>query len=202
MVSGRIHWPDGSQQVAALVVAPGAGYHMDMPLIAELASRVPQIGAALIRFNWHYFDAKLPRSADSSSELEDLRAVVDYVRALERVDRVLLGGKSLGTIVAYAADTTEDRELPLVLLTPVCRSRQEFARFYPQLAERAGPVLIQLGNQDPLCRLDILYASAGAGTSIVVLPGDHALEVGVAEHDAENIELAVSVVMRWLRDVL
>jgi predicted alpha/beta-hydrolase family hydrolase len=39
----------------AIVLAPGQGYHMDLPLLAELAAALEAKGALVFRFNWDYF---------------------------------------------------------------------------------------------------------------------------------------------------
>lgn len=183
-------FPSGEGKFPAIILAPGQGYHMSLPVMEEAARSLISQGIAVIRFNWGYFTAE-PRgkpSDDLSKELTDFQAVLAAARRHPRVagDNIAVGGKSLGSLVAWRALSADPKLRGAVLLTPVCsrvpngesRPRPEAHENYPGFAAEERPTLWISGDRDPLCSAQVLYSFAGASAKarIAIVGGDHSFE--------------------------
>ena len=179
--------PVGTGPFPAAVVAPGQGYHMELPAIQQTARALVERGFVVYRFNWSYWvrQPKGAPSADLSVEVRDIQRVLAKARADRRVDakRVVVVGKSLGSLVAWLAFRADASLLAAALLTPVCGEQvvgagapSAIAANYPGLSQESRPVFFALGNIDPVCEPKVLYryASTAAGSvRINVVSGDH-----------------------------
>src|SRR6218665_365978 len=116
--------PAGRGPFPALVLAPGQGYHKGMPVLDQLARTLVARQVAVYRFDWAYF-SRTPRGRPSEGlalELEDMQAVIALARAEPRVAgaRIAVGGKSLGSLLAWRALQADPALTAALLLTPVC----------------------------------------------------------------------------------
>ena len=184
-------FPAGPGPHPAIVLAPGQGYPMNLPALAETAHALVAHGVAVFRFNWAYYDA-VPRgqpAADLSSELEDLQSVLVAARSHPRVASKVLsvGGKSLGSVVAWRALVADPGLRSGLFLTPICsRLRkgesepQAVAREnYPGFEAERRATLIVSGRRDPLCAAPVLYRFAATSTGdarVAIVGGDHSFE--------------------------
>ncbi|MEJ6004629.1 alpha/beta fold hydrolase [Paucibacter sp. AS339] len=190
-ISARVDLPAGNAKVPALVLAPGQGYHMSLPAMEATARALSERGVAVFRFNWTYFTAepKGQPSPDLSLELQDLQAVVAAARAHPRVDpqNITVGGKSLGSVVAWRAFVADQKLRSALLLTPLCSRvpkgettpRPEGRENYPGLEAERRPSLWIAGDADPLCDPVALYALAAGGQKalrVAIVGGDHSFE--------------------------
>src|SRR3990167_4407215 len=158
-------FPTGEEKYPAIVLAPGQGYHMTLPALEETARSLTVHGIAVFRFNWAYFttEPKGQPSGDLSKELQDLQAVVAAARKHRRVavQNVSVGGKSLGSLVAWRALSAYSQLRSALLLTPVCSRvpkgeslpRSEAKQNYPDFETERRPTLWISGDRDPLCAL-------------------------------------------------
>lgn len=183
--------PAGGGRVPAIVLAPGQGYHMALPALEQTARSLAAHGVAVFRFNWAYFTAQpVGRpSADLSREVGDLQAVVAAARAHPRVaaENLSVGGKSLGSIVAWRVLAADPGLRSGLFLTPICSRvpkgesvpRSEASVNYPGFAAERRPTLWIAGDQDPLCAPGMLYAFASTGAPaarVAIVGGDHGYE--------------------------
>lgn len=184
--------PAGAGPFPALVLAPGQGYHMALPVLDQMAQAFLAQGYAVFRFNWSYYSAQPRRqpSADLSQELQELRLVIAAARQHPKVlpDRISVGGKSLGSLLAWQAFRQDAALRSVLLLTPVCSRKpagqdlpvSEAQKNYAGLAQETRPSLWISGSKDPLCDSAMLYEFAGtarAGTvRLAVVGGDHSFE--------------------------
>src|SRR5438093_11993143 len=106
---------------AAVVLAPGQGYHPARPLLVRSAEALAEAGFVVVRFDWAYFTAKGQPSDGLAKEAEDLEAAIAYARKVEGASKVLLAGKSLGSLVvlARAAAHAEDVAGVALLTFPI-----------------------------------------------------------------------------------
>jgi predicted alpha/beta-hydrolase family hydrolase len=185
----RIDLPPVDGPVPALVLAPGQNYHMGQPALEQTAKAVSSAGVAVFRFDWAYFGTT-PRgkpSEDLTLELEDLRAVLAFAREHPRVKGrpLVVGGKSLGSIVAWRAFAEDERLRGVVLLTPLC-SRKDGdgavqyigAETYAGLADAFRPQLLVAGKNDALCEPGSLLRLAKESplSHVSLVEGDHGFE--------------------------
>lgn len=183
--------PAGTARGPAVVLAPGQGYHMGLPALASTAQALQAQGLVVFRFNWAYLGAEPPGrpSPDLSAELQDLQAVLQAARAHPRVDpqRIVVAGKSLGSVVAWRAFTADAQLQAALLLTPVCSRvpqgggapQPEGPQNYPGLAAERRPTLWIAGDADPLCEPGALYALAASAPKrprVAIVGGDHGFE--------------------------
>lgn len=186
-----IDWPAGPGPHPAVVLAPGQGYHMRLPLLEQTSQALVRQGVAVFRFDWAYMGpaVKGRPSADLSHELSDLQAVVTLARKSQDVDaaRVAVGGKSLGSVVAWRAFLADPALRAAIMITPICSRvppghtapRSEADENYPGFAAQGRPILWLAGDQDPLCAPTPLmhFVATGAGRArLAIVGGDHSLE--------------------------
>ena len=207
-------FPAGEGPFAAIVLAPGQGYHMHLPALEVTAHALTEQGIAVFRFNWTYYTAQ-PQgqpSEDLSKELQDLQAVISAARKHPNVlpKNISVGGKSLGTVVAWKAFAADPTLRSALFITPICSRvpdggtlpRSEAQENYPGFQAERRPTLSISGDKDSLCAPAMLYQFAGASIGparVAIVGGDHSFEnkalLGAAADAARarNI-VAVSVV--------
>lgn len=192
--------PAGSGPFPAVILGSGSGYPMQGPILAKVSDSLVKAGFAVFRFNWAYY-VKDPvngkQSKDRQAEIEDFNTVLGYARQQPWVDktRLIVGGKSLGSIIAWRVlRTTPDLEAAL-LLTPVCSAGKPAiapADNYPDVGTETRPTAWILGDTDSACAPAVLYgflAKAGGPARVDVVAGNHSLESGKSpEADAGNAD--------------
>jgi dienelactone hydrolase len=199
----HIDRPAGAGPFPAVVLAPGQGYHMALPAMAQTAAELVERGFAVYRFNWSYWlrDPKGEPADNLVTELQDLQRVIKLARTDPTVDGARLGvaGKSLGSVVAWQALRADAALSFAVLLTPVCSEQvvgsgaaSAAAANYPDIETEARPLAFVLGDADPLCEPKLLYrhaAQAKGPVRIDVVSGDHSFRS--AEPDPKQREEAL-----------
>lgn len=214
-----IDMPPGPGPHPALVLAPGVSYHLRMPLMARVAAMLCEHGIAVYRFNWRYLDSepKGQPSDDLSVELSELQVVIALARndARVRSDRVVVAGKSMGSVVASRAFEADASLAGAVLLTPLV-SQVEPGRtdstptaelHYGALQADRRPTLLVSGDRDPYCDTRELYRFAAASTPamrVAVVGGDHGFAMPGLEDGAAGLardrshELVARLVLDFL----
>lgn len=184
----------------AIVFAPGQGYHKELPLIKTGAETLAAGGFVVVRFDWAYFTAKQRPSPGFVQELEDLEAVLKYARERKDVRRVILAGKSLGSLIAAmrAAKKSDDLAGVALLTFPI----------HPQLPQHKSllaiqaPTLVVCGNADRLCNPKQLYALAAQAkqqVDVVIIAGDHGFKEKQEGRTDENLALAMHALLDWAK---
>jgi predicted alpha/beta-hydrolase family hydrolase len=190
-ISAIADFPVGDGKHPAIVLAPGQGYHMTLPAMESTAKASVEQGIAVFRFNWTYFSAepKGQPSEDLSKELQDLQTMLAAARKHPRVlaQSVSVGGKSLGSIVAWRAFTADPQLRSALLLTPVCsrvpkgetKPKPEAKDNYAGFDTERRPSLWISGDKDPLCAAPVMYAFAATSPGaarVAFVGGDHGYE--------------------------
>lgn len=201
------------EKFSAIIIAPGSRYPMNRPIIKLMAEESVKNGVAVFRFNWHYYSNRGRPSPGSTFEREELQTVLDYVRNHPRIDpdKIILAGKSFGSIIAYSIFKKNKDIFGLFLLTPICNKENDIQARYPGLPDVKRNTVILLGNEDPLCALGFLYdglGNSGNNIATVVISGDHGLNIDPEKigkpqmTSAENIQFAVNSITYWLTILL
>jgi predicted alpha/beta-hydrolase family hydrolase len=228
-VNVAINVPDSgrSEKRPAVIIAPGAGYHMELPILKELAEKLAAAGVLAYRFDWNYYSTdpqKGQSSAGLAKELEDMQSVVNLAKADARVDpsQIIIAGKSMGSVVAFNVFIRDRSAKAAVLLTPLCSAttdekgnpisspRAVGSANYPTLTDVTRPVVLVLGNSDPACFVpnlfDWLKASKGSNVVTAVVGGDHGLNIISNNFDdprnAANISASVQIVSHWIKLIM
>jgi dienelactone hydrolase len=185
--------PEGKGPLPAVVLGPGANYPMTLPALEQAARQLVERGVAVLRFNWAYY-TKDPQAGRSSTglvlEVEDMTAVLNKARSDPRIaaDKLFVGGKSLGSVVAWRVLQLNKELKGALLLTPLCSRVMEGSSAptptgdteYPNVASELRPLAFILGEQDPLCAAPLLYrfaAGTGSTSRVAVVGGDHGFQV-------------------------
>lgn len=204
--------PEGRGPFPAVVLGPGAAYPMALPALEQPARQLVERGVAVFRFNWAYYtnDPQTGRpSKDFVLEVEDMAAVLSKARSDPRIaaDKLFVGGKSLGSIVAWKVLQSNKELKGALLLTPICSGVTDGSSApaptgdagYPGVASEIRPLAFILGEQDPLCATPLLYrfaAGTGSRSRVAVVSGDHAFQIpglagsAAAEATLRNARLA------------
>lgn len=201
--------PDGVRP--CLILAPGRGYHKDLPILTDLAQQAETAGYVTIRFNWNYHTTGGEPSVAVVNEQADLFDVIDYAKAMGGVDstKIVIAGKSLGSVVAWWVFQKSPSLAGVLLLTPVMATEQMGETYYHHLPQETRPVSLIVGAQDTdNCPLPVLYEFLGAqkvSVPVMIVPGDHGLNVGPwddaswQERNTANIHAANSAAVIWLK---
>lgn len=190
---------------AAVVLAPGQGYHRELPILKQSAEALSAAGFTALRFDWSYTPAKGQPSKNLADEKEDLEAAIAHAKALPGITKVVLAGKSMGSALAFQRVLSKSDDLAgLVLLTfPIHEPGGKPVPAVEKFGEQTLPTLVVQGDQDPLGMLPALYEIASKAKNkprVVVVPGDHSFNQKPDDaKGAENVDLAVRAVVLWVR---
>lgn len=185
---------------AAVVLAPGRGYSMRKPLLEECARRLAAAGFLSVRFDWAYTTSKGAPSEEFRDEFEDMDAAIAFAGRQPGIGKVLLAGKSMGSVLGLVRAATRSDDLAGVALLTFPAEAGGPADRLPALKI---PAIIITGDADPGCPLPPLYAVAarcGTPLSIVIVPGDHGFRQGDdAAKERENIAFAADALVLWAK---
>lgn len=195
-----------------LIIAPGAGYHKDLPLIKNLYNESLKNGFAVLRFDWDYFTKGEKASENYEEELKQLTALIEFVKADQRVnkEKIFVAGKSLGSVLAYRSVYQRDDIDGLLLLTPIFPNNDSAYRLHNDIENLNIPTFIIVGDNDNAnCNLKTLYevnAKIKGDTFITVVPGDHSFNIEpfqadvISEVNNKNIALVIENIINWLKN--
>jgi predicted alpha/beta-hydrolase family hydrolase len=211
-VTAVFSYPAGTQRVPALIIASGRSGGMDTSIIKGFAGKAVRDGMVAVRFNYTYFAAKGTPSEGLVDEVDQFNAVIQEAMKDPRVDpkRLIIAGKSLGSVVAHRIFQQNPSYLGEVLLTPVILTLEDAQRLYPNLPLAGRPTVLIVGNQDvdnaPLGVVYNYLKDASRKVMLDVVAGDHGLEIGgssdVAKRaNAANVDSALDVAQYWVRQI-
>ncbi|GAB3926978.1 hypothetical protein GCM10011575_08870 [Microlunatus endophyticus] len=158
---------DGDDRHAVLL--PGGGYPATAPLLWYTAAALSYQGWTVHLVTWPVKPAAGPGSSLSELARDLVRPVAEeIIESLVRPSRVLVAGKSLGSL---AMPLAVERGLPGIWLTPVLTE--------PKIADTARRLgqdhLLIGGTADPLW--DSTIAAASGASRLEVPDADHSLQV-------------------------
>lgn len=207
-LAAKLIVPEGPGPFATLIIAPGGGYDMEQPLTGGLARAAADAGFASLRFDWRFYkEASARPSENLSTETKDLKEIAAFARSDSRLDtdRIFLAGKSLGSLVTWRVASADSEIRATYLLTPICRQLGDNGQNanYPSLLETEKPVVLVLGNRDPLCPLPNLYKWLGPANnniSTLVFGGNHGMKLSpeAGGLTVQNEQRAIEAVVHWL----
>jgi hypothetical protein len=206
-----------------IVVSPGQSCNSKGPIFETLGRLGQAAGFTVVRFEWAYClkpEGQQNPSNDLSTEVEDYRAVLKYAETLPSFDakRLLISGKSLGSLVAYTVFHSEPRAKALALLTPLLSETTDDSgrplpeprkigdESYPGLKLDPRPTYLTMGDHDSLCVLPVLFdylKDAPDTVRVSIAAGDHGLRLKKADGTPDsvrtqrNIEAMVAGLLNW-----
>jgi hypothetical protein len=142
---------------ALVVCAHGAGGHMADRGMLAVTEHLRRRGFHVIRFNFLYREKGSSRPDPMPLLKETVAAVATYAREQVPVEKLILGGRSMGGRAAsmLAADQFPCDGL-LLLAYPLHPAGQPDKLRDAHLAEIKVPVLCLNGTRDALCRRDLM----------------------------------------------
>lgn len=171
-LEGALDQPDGHAESLVVVCHhPHYGGDMDNNVVAAVARGLVEAGIGALRFNFRGVGRSSGSHDGGNGEQDDVRAALDYARALPDVQRVGLGGYSFGAGMAAAAVDDSIAALALVSLPSSMVSRGLEA-----LKAYTHPVLLITGDRDHVSSPETLAALA------LELPKAEAHAVPGADH--------------------
>lgn len=207
-----IQSPSGGGKHPCVIICPGRGYHMDLPIVKDFADLAVQEGFVAVRFNWTFFSTGTNPSEDGAQEYGNVEQVLNKVKQLPEVDstRIYIAGKSLGSVFGYAVFHDHKEVKGCLLLTPVIPDIASAPLYYPDLADEYRKVAFILGNEDIYnCKLSTLYqylSGCKADIPVVALAGGHGFnqagestDKGLIAIDEYNVRTAVEASVYWLK---
>ena len=198
-------------RASAVLLANGAGFHLDSPWMLSVARGLAQRGFAVLQFNYAYREralreGKRNRPPDAPARLEAAHATaLAALQARYPERRLLLAGKSLGgRIGTHLAAKGEPCAGVVLLGYPLHPPGKPDKRRDEHFAAIAQPALFLQGTRDALCDLDLLRESlgrfGGQTTLEVIEDADHSFHVRktVAQRSDEQVlEYLLDRVARW-----
>jgi len=208
-LSAELLRPAHAERASALLLAHGAGYHLDSPWMVALAGGLVARGFAVMRFNYPYRERALRDGKggppDRTAKLEQAHCAARAALS-ERVEgrRILLAGKSMGARIATLVAAKGEPCAGLVMfgypLHPPHEPTKTRSEHFPALAV---PALFLQGTRDEFADLELLRAALaryGGRATLEVLEGaDHGFKVlkKSGRTDAEVFEAVLDRVARW-----
>lgn len=208
-LSAQYDLPEREPRASALLLANGAGYHLDAPWMAALAQGLVAHGFPVLRFNYLYKERSLregrARPPDKSALLEEAHAAALAALA-ERAGarRLILAGKSLGGRMSTHLAAKGEHCAGLVLfgypLHPPGRPDKPRSEHFAAIAQ---PALFLQGTRDEFAELELLRAAltryGGQATLEVIADADHGFHVrkSSGRSDEEVRTFLLERVSRW-----
>lgn len=192
-----LHLPCGVRPAGAVIASHGANHDASHPLSLHLCQRLAQRGMAGVRFDFGYRVRGEPFSRDLAAELQDLKAVVGWVRS--RLDlaneAVFLAGKSLGAVVSVMAATERALAGVVAFGCPLHLPGQPPAVPAERFAALKAPLLWFAGSRDAMADPVVVERYAARITAPLTLQwlegADHSLQ--------SHLHPALDTAVEWIR---
>jgi predicted alpha/beta-hydrolase family hydrolase len=201
-VPNRFLRPQGAINRLA-VLLPGFGYTLDMPLFYYAQNLLLERGWDVLRveyaYNTHPEFQTLPEMERNQWLLADTTAAWRAGLGQQTYDRVVLIGKSLGTLAMGHLLTMADPppNVGAVWLTPLLAEE----RLRQQISQYGGPSLFVIGTADPHFDPVVLEKMqvATIGEAVVVRNADHGMDIpGDPIASVRAVERVVEALSRFL----
>lgn len=204
--------PARAARGSAVLLAHGAGYHMESPWMTTVAAGLVARGFPVLRFNYPYRERaqreKHPVPPDRPAVLEDAHAAALAALATRAGGkRLILAGKSLGGRMATRIAAKGEHCAGLVLfgypLHPPKQPAKTRSEHFPAIAQ---PALFLQGTRDDFADLGLLRTAlarwGGRATLEVIEDADHGFHVrkSSGRTDEEVLESLLDRVERWERE--
>ncbi|GAB3511529.1 alpha/beta hydrolase [Pseudoxanthomonas daejeonensis] len=147
--------PDQARPLVAVVChpLPTEGGTMHNKVVTMLARALRELGATTVRFNFRGTGQSAGGFDHGSGEQDDLRCVVDWVRAARAGDALWLAGFSFGSYVSLSAAAGLQPDALISVAPPVSGRGWDFSRIViPEV-----PWLVIQGDADEIVDAQAVY---------------------------------------------
>ncbi|MCR4705255.1 MAG: alpha/beta hydrolase [Lachnospiraceae bacterium] len=193
-MSGKNEPQTPSPRAQIAVVFPGIGYHKDKPLLYYATKLVQAAGYDVIHIEYHDMPQKIRGNAEmmKKAALLAIEQTEEQLKAVKFSDyeKVLLVGKSIGTVVLAKYASDHNLNAKQVWYTPV-----EATFSYP-----GEDVIAFIGDADPWSDVSVVKEKAASlGISLHSYPDcNHSLETGDVNTDTRIIHEVMGLTERFL----
>ena len=165
MHSWTVSTPHGEAPVLAdqetrptvVILAHGAGSHMEHKTLEWLAGLVREAGASVVRFNFLYRDQGRPVPDRMPVLMETYRAVIGSVREKLSPERLIIGGHSMGGRVASMIEAEAQTADGLLLFGYPLHPPGQLEKLRDAHLKEINTLTLQInGTSDELCRFEIM----------------------------------------------
>lgn len=206
-VEVTVHSSSNSKK-PTIIIAPGQSCNSKGPIFETLGVSGSIENYTIVRFEWAYClvdPAKPIPSDDLSAEVQDFQTVLEYARTIPTVDsdKIILAGKSLGSVVAYSVFKATPKAKGLVLLTPLFsyigddgKPVETGDEYYPGLKKDTRPVYLAYGDEDNACISHILFnylKDATRNISVQTAGGDHGFRIKGLDGKVDNVKTQTNI---------
>jgi predicted alpha/beta-hydrolase family hydrolase len=205
-----VSYPAGNAPAPTIFIASGRTGGMNASIIKGFADKAVHDGLIAVRFDYDYFTRRAEPSKGLVDEADQMNAVINEAFKDPRIDqkKIIIAGKSLGSVVAHKVFTQRNTYLGEILLTPVIATVEDGERFYPNLSTSGRPAVLIVGNADtenaPLGVVYNYLKDASRKIMLDIVAGDHGFELGgttayAKRANAANIDAALNTAEYWVR---
>ncbi|MGN7798334.1 alpha/beta hydrolase family protein [Leifsonia sp. 22587] len=203
---GRLTVSAAPEPTAVLWLGHGAGGGIDAPDLALLASRLPDRGITVIRYEQPWRVAGKRVAARPATLDVAWLETAPTVRELADGLPLVVGGRSAGARVACRTAASTGAAGVVCLAFPLHPPGRQDASRLDELREPDVPVLVLQGGRDPFGGAEQLVAELGTqtGVRVVEVPGaDHGMKVAKASAfgPADVRDLVTASVEGFVREV-
>ena len=172
LLDGRVNVPFRATTACVLCHPhPTYGGNMHNSVVVALAEAIAASGIATLRFDFRGVGSSTGSHGGGVGEVEDARAAVEAVLALDGITRAAVAGYSFGAAVALRLAASEPRLFAAAAVAP------PLLMFEAPLARSIHvPQLIVAGERDDFCprgALDRFAAALERSTLTIVPEADH-----------------------------
>jgi uncharacterized protein len=173
-LEGELQIPDGEGTFPAVVVChphPLSGGDMNSNVVLAICSALVKISIASLRFNFRGVGNSGGSYADGLGEKDDVKAALDFLSTIEKVDskRIGLAGYSFGGLVAASVAIEDKRIKQLALISPALNEMG-----WVQIKSYSLPKLILVGDADTVVSFRPFRRFFGDVTQYQIVAGaDH-----------------------------
>ncbi len=201
-----------------IIVAPGQSCNSKGPIFETLGVNGSIENYTVVRFEWAYCQVDPTKpipSEDLSAEVQDFNTVLEYAKTLPSVDsdKIIIAGKSLGSVVAYYVFKDNLSAKGLVLLTPLFSYIGDDGKpvdtgeeNYPGIKKDTRPIYLAFGDEDNACISSVLFnylKDANRNIFVHTAGGDHGFRVKGNDGKLDevktqnNISSVIKATLNW-----
>lgn len=187
----------------AVIIVPGLHSDNDSPWLRKTAVQLAEEGFFVYTFNW-------AESGIDNNHLEGLKALESILAVIRNDpqidnDKLILVGKSFGSIITNELFNKDQSIKALIQLNPFCDNQ-----YVNPLSSYIGahrPVTIIASTNNQYCSINKLYnelPGADNNISIHTIAGDYAFNVAghnsiTNVNNANNYSIIISIVVYWAK---
>lgn len=195
----NLYIDSSSNQLAVLL--PGLAYSNDSPILYYTANYLIEKGISVLKVDYKYFESE--KYLASSKEVQkhwlisDVEAAIKTVLSIQDFERVILVGKSIGTLAIGEILTADNQfeNAEIVWLTPLFKNEE----LLQQVLKIDNRSLFIIGTEDPSYNNDTFAKILENDNvdSLIVEGADHSIDI--ENNIIESIDQSKEILLKIMR---